>query len=460
MGPDPKAPGTSASSASVTARTITDEAGRKAAHDKQNPQAVYRAERETTYVVFRGDDADPFATEYDHATGEFGPLTRVGRNPIPDDDTHGAPALTVDDDGYLHVFYGVHNDPISYARSARPYETTEWELLGDPVDCDADDVLASPGWDTDRALLSVPGGTYTFPLTYQNDIYVLYRTGTEPNAHGADPKQGGDRTTYPSHEFATILRSTDRGDSWEDLGPVIDTRGARGRPETDAYVEDFDERGGNLHITWTVATGDAESQPPRGHDGPRKGGFHAYYDVSDGELYDLAGNRYTTPITWEDHNRGAVRIANDEHVTESGWVYKHLIANDEVFVVFQSKDNIGNSINHPQHVIATYDDGWQFEPIPGGQTASSHGHIRTDDAGDLEAHLVERNAERGDGANYTRFVRRDGSWERTRVIENEAIEGINTVRDGTDEFAAVANECSGENDEFSERLWGVGSFET
>lgn len=459
MGSDPDSPGTSASSVPVTFKTITDEAGRKAVHDKQNPQGIYRAERDATYVVFRGDDADPFASQYDHTTCEFGPVTRIGRNPIPDDDTHGAPALTVDDDGYLHVFYGVHNDPLSYARSAQPYETTEWEVLGDSVDLVSDEVLASPGWDTERALLSVPGGTYTFPLTYQNNIYVLYRTGTEPNAHSQDPRQGGDRTTYPSHEFATIIRSTDRGESWEDLGPIIDTRGARERPETDAYVEDFDKQDGRLHITWTVATGDVESQPPRGHDGPRKGGFHVYYDVADDELYDLAGNRYSQPITWTDHNRGAVRIANDEYVTKSGCVYKHLISNDNVYVVFQSQSNIGNARFSAQHVIATYDDGWQFEPIPDGQTASSHGHIRFNDAGNLEAHLVERNAERGDVANYSLFVRREGSWECTRVIENESIEGINTVRDGTDEFAAIANECSGENDEFSERLWGVGTFD-
>lgn len=448
-----------ANGVSTTFRTISEEAGRKSAHDKQNPQGVYRPSEETTFIVFRGDDADPFATYYDHTTGEFGPTTRIGRNPIPNDDTHGAPALTVDNDGYLHVFYGVHNDPLSYARSTRAYDTTEWDVLGDSVAAASGEILASWYWKPEKGLLSVPGGTYTFPLTYQNDIYVLYRTGTEPNAHGIDREQTSDRTEYPSHEFATIIRSTDRGESWEDLGPVIDTRGARGRPETDAYVEDFDERNGKLHITWTVATGDPESNPPRGHDGPREGGYHVCYDPADDTLYDLAGNAYGSMITWPDHDKGAIRIRNDDYITKSGWVYKHLLTDTGVFVVFQSRGNFGIPAGTKQHVIARYDDGWTFEPIPNGYTTSSHGHVRMSDAGNLEAHLVEANAQGEAGSNYAIFTRSDTGWDREEIITDEMIEGISTVRDGTDACKAIANERAGELDGFAERLWAVGTFE-
>lgn len=446
-----------AESSAIEARVISENAGRKSAHDKQNPQAVYAPAVDTTFVIFRGESADPFATYYDHEAGEFGPEVRVGRNPIPDDDTHGAPALTVDDDGYLHVFYGVHNDPLSYAKSESPYDASAWESMGRPVVDAGDEIHASEYWETDRALLSVPGGTYTFPLTYQNDIYVLYRTGTEPNAHGSDPEHG-EEITYPSHAFATILRSTDGGDSWEDLGPVIDTRGARGMPESDAYVEDFDEHDGRLHITWTVATGDPESQPPRGHDGPRRGGFHAYFDPDDGTLYDLAGNRYGSTITWEDHSEGALRVANDEFTTESGWVYKHYVDDSGVYILFQSSNNFGIPDGQSQHVVATYDSGWEFERIPGAYTASNHSHLgRTD--GRLEAHLLTA-TDGGEAAasDYSLYTRADGEWTRDVLQEAEPIEGINTVRNGTDEFTALANGIGSDRAQFSKRLWAVGRF--
>ncbi|MFC7196419.1 BNR-4 repeat-containing protein [Halosimplex aquaticum] len=437
---------------------ISENAGRKSAHDKQNPQAVYAPGEDTTFVVFRGESADPYATYYDHEGGEIGPEVRIGTNPIPDDDTHGAPALTIDDEGFLHVFYGVHNDPLSYAKSEAPYDTSAWEPMGQPMAEADDDILASDYWETDRALLSVPGGTYTFPLTYQSYIYLLYRTGTEPNAHGPDPEQG-DQITYPSHAFATILRSTDGGETWDDIGPVIDTRGARGRPESDAYVEDFDERDGKLHITWTVATGDPDSQPPRGHDGPRRGGYHAYYDTEDGLLYDLAGNQYGSTITWDDHSDGALRLADDEYTTRSGWVYKHLLTDDTVVVVFQSTDNFGIPDGKSQHVLATYDDGWAFERIPGSYTASNHSHVRTSDDGRLEAHLLTETDEGGERASdYSVLTRSDGEWTQEVLLEAEPIEGINTVRNGTDEFAALANGIASDRPQFSKRLWAVGTF--
>lgn len=58
----------------------------------------------------------------DHATGEWGPATTIGEAT----DNHGGPALTIDEEGYLHVVYYSHHHPFRYRRSLRPNDSTAW----------------------------------------------------------------------------------------------------------------------------------------------------------------------------------------------------------------------------------------------------------------------------------------------------------------------------------------------
>ena len=74
---------------------VTDRAGRGAVYEGQYPQALYDEETNTTYVVYRGPSADPYATAYDHDAGSFLDPTKIGVNPIPDDDNHGVPSVGV-----------------------------------------------------------------------------------------------------------------------------------------------------------------------------------------------------------------------------------------------------------------------------------------------------------------------------------------------------------------------------
>jgi hypothetical protein len=58
----------------------------------------------------------------DHATGEWGTATTIGEAT----DNHGGPALTIDEEGYLHVVYYSHHHPFRYRRSLRPNDSTAW----------------------------------------------------------------------------------------------------------------------------------------------------------------------------------------------------------------------------------------------------------------------------------------------------------------------------------------------
>ncbi|MCO6044279.1 BNR repeat-containing protein [Aeoliella sp. ICT_H6.2] len=58
----------------------------------------------------------------DHASGKWSPAYSVG----PARDNHGGPDLVVDGEGYLHVVYYPHSDPMRYRKSVRPNDASEW----------------------------------------------------------------------------------------------------------------------------------------------------------------------------------------------------------------------------------------------------------------------------------------------------------------------------------------------
>lgn len=103
-----------------------------------DPQAVYDETTDTTYIVFQGPKLDPYVTGYDHATDSWLGTYRIADNPLSED-THGGPALVIDDAGYLTVFYGGHNTALRYARSLYPHSIGAWSAYstvlpeGDPM---------------------------------------------------------------------------------------------------------------------------------------------------------------------------------------------------------------------------------------------------------------------------------------------------------------------------------------
>ena len=115
-----------------------------AIHGLISPQAWYQDGK--TYVVYQGKMNAPRITYYEHGadrgkrverqlgyyghkleqTGRWGPTVTVGENPLGDADTHGAPAMIVDKEGYIYVFFGSHGGKQIYKRSKRPNDISEW----------------------------------------------------------------------------------------------------------------------------------------------------------------------------------------------------------------------------------------------------------------------------------------------------------------------------------------------
>lgn len=60
----------------------------------------------------------------DHRTNTWSDTYVVGEA----QDNHGGPALTIDDDGYLHIIYYAHHDPVRYRKSLAPNDASQWTV--------------------------------------------------------------------------------------------------------------------------------------------------------------------------------------------------------------------------------------------------------------------------------------------------------------------------------------------
>lgn len=118
------------------------------------PAAAYDSGTNKTWIAYEAWGVGRLAmvTYYDHATGEYGPSVRAGLNPLLND-SHGMPAIVRDASGYLHIFYGAHNDPMRYSVSASANSNASWVAKSDIT------------------------GDYTYPtpVLVGSDIYLFMR---------------------------------------------------------------------------------------------------------------------------------------------------------------------------------------------------------------------------------------------------------------------------------------------
>ena len=423
--------------------TVTEAAGRGAVYEGHGPQAVYDADTDSTYVVYRGPDADPYATRFDHATREFDEPTRIGANPLSNADNHGPPSICVLEDGHLLVFYGSHGRHHQIARSQEPYDVS--------------------GWTESKPMDDVPGGTYPSPVVYEGDVYVLYRAG--PSWYEPD---------YPSARYGTIVRSTDGGRSFEDLGPVID---ATGHPdELDiAYVKDMTAADGRLYFSWFICHDPAIPTTAQGQH--RSGIYHAAYDLDDGAIYGMDGTRFEAPLTWEEMDGTVIEAFGGQDVNHP----KHVFTEDGPMILYNHYNpaavNFDDGTSRIEWYVTSWRDGrWETERIVDPRepthtsTFATHlfdgGYPRLNEDGQFEAHIITG----GDdpdlvdgkrGGNFEVFTKTDDGWA-VRTVATAADEGtplsrVTTVENGRDEFASLFQPASDDATAFDIPLYACGT---
>lgn len=412
---------------------VTESAGRGAVYESQNPQAIYHEPTDTTYVVYRGDDADPFATAYDHERGEFAAPTRIGENPLPNTDNHGPPAICITDEGYVVAFYGSHGRNHQIARTRRPADVTEWEDLGEMDD--------------------VPGGTYPSPVAHEGEIYVLYRAGP-----------GWYDRTYPSAQFGTIVRSTDRGDSFEDLGPIVDVTGFPDEMAI-AYMKDLSVVDGRLHLSWVICHDHAI--PTTAAAQHRSGAYHAVYDPQTDQIADLAGNRYDPPLTWSDMDGTPIQALDRQDINHP----KHAHLPDGPGLLFPHHVPIttgrDDGTSRVEWLVAFWTGRWEVRRIEGALATHlfDGGYPRINESGEYEAYIVTGGSDPdlvdgGRGGDFEVATYTDDGFER-RVIatadEVGPVSRVTTVHNGRDEFSALFQPASDSATDFDVPLYAYGT---
>ncbi len=145
----------------------------------QHPAGEYY--QGVTYMSYQGSHEDPYVCSYNHRTKEWvGPIqagtSALGNFITPTDpdviDNHGRPAMIVDNQGYIHIFFGGHgghfflgSNPLGFIGSGKqthvvsknPGDISSWEIL--------DNIS--------------PFGTYSQLMKMSNgNIYLFYRHGS------------------------------------------------------------------------------------------------------------------------------------------------------------------------------------------------------------------------------------------------------------------------------------------
>ena len=175
---------------SETTDYISNDSTDFASYPVNYPSAFYYNQR--TYVTRHGPEHDPMITYYDHENKTWAGWYTIGDNSIlwEADDAHGAPALFIDDGGYIHVFWGGHVSiqPIQHSVSSSPEDITSWDFVNEII------------WST---------GSHAYPHLYYdatNDLLHMYvRTST-----------GG------TQRFIEYKNSTDKGVTWSNSWYILD----------------------------------------------------------------------------------------------------------------------------------------------------------------------------------------------------------------------------------------------
>ena len=237
-----------------------------------------------TYVSYQGPLEDPYVASYNHDTGDWkGPfkagVSEMGKDPNRPKkiDNHGKPTMIIDDEGFIHIFYGGHGGmPVHgvnklgnhhYGRnkhsvSKSPLDITQWEDL---------DTIT-------------PFGTYNQAVKMDNgDIYLFYRHGAHRSDWTYQKSSDNGRSFSPSVSFLKHKRRDDLQavDSW--YAYVY-----RGRGDDIIVAYDY-------HLCWDVGAG----IDGRGHTTERHDVYYMVFDTKTDIWRNVEGDELEMPIVRE-----------------------------------------------------------------------------------------------------------------------------------------------------------------
>ncbi|GAF79598.1 unnamed protein product, partial [marine sediment metagenome] len=198
----------------------------------------------STYIVWQDatDDGSYFnrLRSFDHTTRRWSETFTLNQAK----DNHSRPVLSVDGEGYLHVFLSGHNSPVTWRRSVRPGDASQWtdpEVVGKgtytKVMCGPDNTLyvtmrSAKMWQGEDFYVKPPGEKWEYRglLVKKQSRYKYYASYHPALAWGpthktlhmstgfymGDLKRPGEHNRDPQglHQAVGYMRSDDFGQTW------------------------------------------------------------------------------------------------------------------------------------------------------------------------------------------------------------------------------------------------------
>ncbi|GAC12629.1 hypothetical protein GCHA_4712 [Paraglaciecola chathamensis S18K6] len=204
--------------------------------------------------------------------------------------------MLIDDDGYIHIFYGGHGGQASngkntlgnthhgankHAISKRPYDISQWE--------DIDNIT--------------PFGTYNQALKMDNgDIYLFFRHGAHRSDWVYQKSVDNGRTFASPVSFLKHKRRTDIDavDSWYAWA---------GKGQGDNIIVSYD-----YHVCWDGGAG----INGRGHTTERHDVYFMSFNTKTGEWSNVEGEKLKLPITREVADEKTLAMRTGELWTFNG----------------------------------------------------------------------------------------------------------------------------------------------
>ena len=327
-----------------------------------------------TYIVYQGDNDDPYITAYNHATEVWQNPVKIGTNPLSNGDGHGCPCILIDNAGYIHCLWGAHTGTVQYAKSTNAEDITLWTAKSSPAD-----------------------GTY-FSLMQLSDnkIYLFYRAGGD-----------GANWHYRS--------STNNGDTWNAATDLLDGDGGSG----DGFAIGVFRKGASdiIHCIGNKGTSNANRQ-------------NVYYLYFNGTNWkNIGGDNLTIPILPE-----ASILAYDTGEDWSVLPTFHSDSSNNVKIAFQL-GHTDNPINGGAGVFNykfLYHNGSDWVITDIGVAGDHHadcvgGVISSDDGNTITVYLVSGGIAGTMGGNIEEYKSINGgtTWSNTkRVATGQFLEPI------------------------------------
>lgn len=387
-------------------------------HNMQ-PQAVYDSTSDKTFAIWQGTDLHPYAAEYDHQASSWSTPVKVGDNPISgQNDNHGVPVLTIDNDGYLRAVYGVHSnktDNLPNAKSDNKRDATSW---------------------TEQADISYPDLGPTYPSLFDDsndDHHILTRRKIQDGADSSDD------------DFAiSCKRSTDNWGTWSDTDLVDFGLGNRTYPYSKA------QNGDKLHLGFTWHD--------TGGDGNWKNLYHIIIDLTDYSVTTVDGTSLTTPVSKSDADTHAkvVDTAGDGDQLVSSEL--QLDSNNDPHFTF-CRSVSGTAYHYYTHWTgSSWDSPTQ---ITASGSLDAYQSFFINSTSDITAYFTIVNGSRSGDIEKWQYDGSSWSLQSTVYDDGNYAEGASAgqrVRDGLDSFDLLFSQI--DNDDYTDNDLKVFGYRT